>query len=66
MTVTEIFADEDRVIEREATAEEIQQREETAAYFEQLEEEKTAKAAARAALLERLGITEDEAKLLLA
>ena len=65
MTITEIFADEDRVVEREATTEEIQQREETAAYFQQLEEEKAAKAAAKAAVLERLGLTADEAALLL-
>ena len=64
MTIVEIFADEDRVIEREATAEEIQQREETAAYFEQLEQEKLAKAEAKAALLERLGISAEEAALL--
>jgi hypothetical protein len=65
MTITEVFADEDRVIEREATAEEVKQKEETAAYFEQLEQEKAAKAEAKAAVLERLGLTADEAALLL-
>jgi len=65
MTITEVFADEDRVVEREATAEEVAQQEETAVYFEQLEQEKLAKAEAKAALLERLGISADEAALLL-
>lgn len=62
--ITEIFADEDRVVEREATAEEIAQKEETAAYFEQLEREKSAVAEAKASLLKRLGITAEEAALL--
>jgi hypothetical protein len=64
MTITEVFADEDRVVEREATAEEVAQREETAAYFDELEQEKLAKAEAKAALLERLGISAEEAALL--
>jgi antitoxin component of RelBE/YafQ-DinJ toxin-antitoxin module len=65
MTVTEIFADENRVVEREATPEEVTQREATAAYFKQLEEEKAAKAEAKTVVLDRLGLTADEAALLL-
>lgn len=64
MTVTEVFADEDRVIEREATPEELAQQAETKAYFDQIEQEKLEAAQAKAALLERLGITAEEAKLL--
>jgi hypothetical protein len=56
--------------ERPLTAEEIAQREADAAAFEakKHEEEVAAQAAAeaKAALLTKLGITEDEAKLLLA
>jgi hypothetical protein len=65
MTVTEVFADENRVIERKATTEEITQREKTALYFAHIEQDKLDKATAKAALLERLGITADEAALLI-
>ena len=55
--------------EVELTAEEIAQREaDAAAYAEQKaqeEAEKAAKESARAAILERLGLTEEEAKVLL-
>ena len=58
------------VTEVELTAEEIKQREADAAAFaaeqEAKAEEERAKATAKADLLERLGITEEEAKLLLA
>lgn len=63
--ITEVFADENRFVEREATPEELEQKKETAAYFKQLENDKLAKAEAKAALLERLGITAEEAVLLL-
>jgi hypothetical protein len=57
------------VSEIELTAEEVAQREADAqAYADKLaaeEADKAAKAAEKAALLEKLGITEDEAKLLL-
>jgi ribosomal protein L9 len=51
---------------RDATAEEIAEFEARKAEAEAKEAEAQAKAKARADLLERLGITEDEAKLLLA
>ena len=58
------------VQEVELTAEEIAQREKDAKAFAEAkakeEAELAAKAAAKAELLDRLGITEDEAKLLLA
>jgi len=63
--ITEVFADENRVVEREATAEELQQMKATEAHFKKLENDKLAKAEAKAALLERLGMTADEAALLL-
>lgn len=52
-------------LEREATAEEIAQIEADKAKFEADKAEAEAKAAEKAALLAKLGITEDEAKLLL-
>ena len=58
------------VAEVELTAEEIAQREADAKAFAEAkakeEADAVAKAAAKAELLDRLGITEDEAKLLLA
>jgi hypothetical protein len=68
-TATEVFADENRTVEREMTAEEL----EDVALLHQASQaakaaEKAAakeKATAKAALLERLGITADEAALLL-
>jgi hypothetical protein len=53
------------IVERELTEEEIAQMEIDAAESEVQKAEFLAKASAKAALLERLGITEDEAKLLL-
>jgi hypothetical protein len=52
-------------IEREPTVDEIAAFETRAAKYEALEIAKQEKANARAALLTRLGITEDEARLLL-
>jgi hypothetical protein len=54
------------VIEREATEAELEQAEIDAAAAAERAEEIEDKESARAALLERLGITEEEAKLLLA
>ena len=58
------------IIEREMNAEELEQYEvdkaKRLAVLAQNEAEAEAKAAQKAALLDRLGITEDEAKLLLA
>ena len=53
------------IIERELTAEEIEDRAILAAQVAAEEEAKAQKAIAKAELLDRLGITEDEAKLLL-
>lgn len=67
--VIEIDAATGEVVERDFTPEEIAQREADAAAAEAAAEQAAAvaaeKAEARAALLERLGITEDEAVLLL-
>ena len=54
------------LITREMNEQELVQREIDAANAISRQEAETAKAAAKAALLDRLGITEDEAKLLLA
>ena len=54
------------VIEREMNAEELAQLEADQAAALARQEAEAAKAAEKAALLNRLGITEDEAKLLLA
>jgi len=51
---------------RDLTPEELAQREKDATDFVAQKAEAEAKAGAKAALLDRLGITEDEAKLLLA
>ena len=53
------------VIERELNAKEIAQQEIDAAAYSAAQAEAEAKATAKAALLARLGITEDEARLLL-
>jgi hypothetical protein len=66
----EIFGDTGEVIEREFTAEETAQRKVDALAHELRKAEQAdiaaAKATAKAALLDRLGITADEAALLLA
>jgi glycogen synthase len=56
----------DEVIEREMNAEELAQWESDKTISVQRKAEAQAKAQAKAELLERLGITADEAKLLLA
>jgi hypothetical protein len=53
-------------IEREMTTAEFAQHKKDQAEFEAKQAEAQAKAEAKTALLDRLGITEDEAKLLLA
>jgi len=53
------------VIERDMTADELAQWQADKAESAQRQAEAEAKAAQKAALLDRLGITEDEAKLLL-
>lgn len=54
-----------KVIEREMNAKELAQREADEIAAQALANAETAKVAEKAALLERLGITESEAKLLL-
>ena len=56
---------EETITEREATSAEIKAREKAEADFIAAQVEAEAKATAKAALLSRLGISEDEAKLLL-
>ena len=63
--ITEYFGETKETIEREATADEITAFETRAAKYEALEIAKQQKAKAKADLLERLGITADEAKLLI-
>jgi hypothetical protein len=53
------------IIDREMTIDEITDLQTNAAALKTLEDAHKAKATQKAALLERLGITEDEAKLLL-
>jgi hypothetical protein len=59
-------AETDEVIDREMTNEELAQWEADQAKAAQDKAEAEARATQKAALLDRLGITEDEAKLLLA
>lgn len=63
--IVNIATGEETIIEREETAEEIAQREAAEAQAAQFEAEAQAKATQRAQILERLGLTEEEAKLLL-
>jgi hypothetical protein len=67
--VVEIFAEDNSIIERDATAEELKQRKVDAqAHADAKLAEEASKAeseSAKAALLERLGITAEEAELLL-
>jgi hypothetical protein len=69
-TAIEVNCATGEVVERPLTADELAQREADAAAFAAEQHEKEAAAAeaatAKAALLVKLGITEDEAKLLLA
>jgi hypothetical protein len=65
MTILEIDAQTQEVIERDPTAEELAQRELDQAEVEAKATAESERATAKAALLARLGITDDEAKLLL-
>jgi hypothetical protein len=62
---TEVFADTGEVIERDMTEIEIAEFEAVVAAEAQILLEKQEKATAKTALLARLGLTDDEAKLLL-
>ena len=55
---------DDSITERNMTAEEIAARKAEEALWEEEETERKSKAARKAALLDRLGLTEDDAKLL--
>lgn len=63
--IIEHNAETNEIIEREMTNEELVQQAIDAAAEQSRQTEIEAQAAAKAALLERLGITEEEAKLLL-
>ncbi|CAB4163112.1 hypothetical protein UFOVP805_23 [uncultured Caudovirales phage] len=65
MKITEHNVETGEIIERDATAEELAQYELDAEEHEALLAEARTKAEAKIALLERLGITADEARLLL-
>ena len=65
MIIKEHNASTGEIIEREMTAQEIAQWEADNETAQSQAEAKTAKAAEKAALLAQLGITEDQAKLLL-
>ena len=69
MKITEYDQDTQTTIERDATADEVKQREADIAKYEAdllaKEAEAEAKATAKAELLARLGITAEEAQLLL-
>ena len=60
-----VLTGEETVTEREETAQEKAKREAWELEVAQIQTELEAKATAKAALLERLGITQDEANLLL-
>jgi hypothetical protein len=63
--IVDITTNEETIIEREATAEELAQWETDQAAEASRHLAEAAKASDKAALLAKLGITEDEAKLLL-
>jgi hypothetical protein len=65
MRIQEYNTETHEVIERDATTEEIAQAELDAAEMAAFQAANQAKAAAKASLLERLGVTADEAALLL-
>lgn len=64
-TIFDVVTQETTVIERELTADEIAERKAAEADAKKTEAEAQANAQAKAELLAKLGITEDEAKLLL-
>ena len=61
----EINAETNEIIERDLTPEELAEKAKSQLAYDTRIAEQQAKAASKAALLDRLGITEDEAKLLL-
>lgn len=65
MPMVRIYQNDGTYIDREMNAEEIAQAEIDSANWQKRKAEAEAKAAQRQALLDRLGITADEAKLLL-
>jgi len=65
MKILEINCETGEQIEREATAEELAQWEAEQAEFQTQAEAEAAKAAQRQAILDRLGLTADEAQILL-
>ena len=65
MKIKEINLETGEEIVRDATAEEIAQREKDISETRRIETLKAEKEAQRAAILDRLGLTEEEAKLLL-
>ena len=69
MKITEkefnVITGETTITERDETAQEVAERETAEAKFAEAIAEAEAKATAKAALLEQLGITEEQAKLLL-
>ena len=65
MFIQEHNCETGEITKRDLTAKEIAQREKDIADFVAQKAEAEAKATAKAALLNRLGITEDEARLLL-
>jgi hypothetical protein len=65
MKILEHNVETGEVVERNATIEEIKQMEFNAQQQALLEQAKTTKAAARQAVLDRLGITAEEAQLIL-
>ncbi len=63
--IINVTTGEETIIERELTAQELAEREAAQAQTAQAKAEAEAKAAQRAIILDRLGLTEEEAKLLL-
>ena len=63
--IFDLSTNEETIIERQETEQETKERLEFVALLAKEQEEASKKAKARVALLERLGITEEEAKLLL-
>jgi hypothetical protein len=64
-TIFDIITQETTIVERELTKQEIAERDDAAKAQAQREAEAEAKATARAAILDRLGLTEEEAVILL-
>lgn len=63
--IYDVTTNEETIVEREMTAEELTSYERDKKILEAIKTERQAKEAARQALLDKLGITQDEAKLLL-